>query len=270
MRTLVTAAAAALGLALAGCGGGATTAATGAAGGAQQGCAPLGDSRPVTVLITDVSGSTRDLRGPGGPFERDWLLAACHTALEQGTLWATTADSQTVANSEWTVRDRVFAPTIEDNDLLAAAELRRQADGLRPQARAIVGSTRRSTSDLVGALQVAARLLRDHPDRPRALVFLTDGGINDGRRDLGYDPPRTAEGRERVIARLRAAGRLPDLTGGGGTPVRVWMGGLGHGVGGGDPAKTQAVIDLWHALIPAAGGELVAEDSALRLPGFPG
>jgi hypothetical protein len=189
--------------------------------------------------------------------------------MRQGTLWATTADSQTVANSTWLVRGQEFTPTIEDNDLLAGAELGRRADELGPTAREVVGSTRRSTSDLVGALQVAARLLRDHPDRPRALVFLTDGGINDGRRDLGFDPPRTDEGRAHVIARLRADGRLPDLRGGRGTPVRVWMGGLGHGVGGGDPVKTQAVIDLWHALIPAAGGELVAEDSALRLPGFP-
>lgn len=233
-----------------------------------QACTSFSAKRPVTVLIVDVSGSTKALRTRNGQFEKDWNMAACYTAMNQGSLWATTADSQTVADSLWRVH-KDFTPTITDNDLLGAAEVRRQAEGLAPQANQIIGSTKPSRSDLLGALQVAARLLRDYPNRPRDLVFLTDGGINATGVNLGFDPPRTNDGRTKVINRLRAAGQLPDLTGGAGQPVRVWMGGLGHGVGGGDPRKTQAVIELWRALIPAAHGELASEDSSLRLPDFP-
>ena len=95
-------------------------------------------------------------------------MAACYTALNQGSLWATTADSQTLANSLWRVR-KDFKPTVTDNELLAQAELKKRADGLASQAREIVGFTKRSRSDLLGALHVASRLFRDYPDRPRAL-----------------------------------------------------------------------------------------------------
>jgi hypothetical protein len=169
----------------------------------------------------------------------------------------------------WQVQGQDFKPSIEDNDKLGAAEVQRQAEQLQSKARQIVGTTKRSQSDLMGALEVASRLLRDYPDRPRALVFLTDGGINVGQTNLGFDPPRTAEGRDRTIERLRENGELPDLTGGQGDPVRVYMGGLGRGVGGGDPRKTRALIEFWRELIPAAGGELVSDDSSLRFPQFP-
>jgi hypothetical protein len=232
-------------------------------------CASFGSEHPLTVLIVDVSGSTKDMRGPGGQFEKDWLSAACNTAVKQGTLWATTADSQTVANSVWQVQGQEFKPTIEDNDTLGAAEVRKQAASLTPKAREIVGTTVRSKSDLLGALQVASRLFRDYPDRRRDLVFLTDGGINVGKVDLRYKTLRTHEGRAKVIERLRDSGQLPDLTGGHGKKVRVWMGGLGRGIGGGDTRKTTALIEFWRELIPAAGGELVTDDSSLRLPNFP-
>lgn len=268
-RHTKTLAAAATGAALllSGCGGDIGTAGAGASASGQA-CTSFSSKRPVTVLIVDVSGSTKALRNRGGQFESDWNMAACHTALNQGSLWATTADSQTLANSLWRVR-KDFKPTITDNELLAQAEMQKAADGLAPQAREIVGSTRRSRSDLLGALHVASRLFRDYPDRPRALVFLTDGGINGGGVNLRTDLPLTNAERTTFIARLKASGQLPDLTGGSGPPVRVWMGGLGHGTGRGDPRRTQAVIELWHSLIPAAHGELASEDSSLRLPNFP-
>ena len=242
--------------------------ATGGTGGPGKACTALGAKRPVTILIVDVSGSTKALRGRGGQYESDWNMAACYTAMNQGSLWATTADSQTLANSLWHVH-KDFKPTIADNKLLAQAELKKAAAGLAPQGRQIVGSTKPSSSDLLGALQVAARLFRDYPDRPRDLVFLTDGGINGGGVKLRTDLPLTDAARGELVARLKDSGQLPDLTGGAGRPVRVWMGGLGHGVGGGDPRRTQAIIELWRSLIPAAHGELASEDSTLRLPNFP-
>src|SRR6185369_14313502 len=67
-------------------------------------CTSFSKKRPVTVLIVDVSGSTKALRAPGGQFENDWKMAACYTAMIQGSRWATTADSQTVADSLWLVK----------------------------------------------------------------------------------------------------------------------------------------------------------------------
>src|SRR3954453_22305362 len=104
-----------------------------------RGWTPMGPERPPTLLVTDVSGSTRALRGPGGQYEKDWMTAACYTAMRQGTLWATTANSATLKTSQWQVSGKSFAPTIEDNDLLGAAELRKQAQSLAPDARQIVG-----------------------------------------------------------------------------------------------------------------------------------
>jgi hypothetical protein len=266
--SLLAVAATAAALLLAGCAGAPGPDGNGATGTSAQACTSFAKKRPVTVLIVDVSGSTKALRAPGGQFESDWKMAACYTAMNQGSLWATTADSQTVADSLWLVH-KDFTPSITDNNLLGAAEVGKQAKSLDPKATEIVGSTKHSQSDLLGALQVASRLFRDYPNRPRELVFLTDGGINAGGVNLGFDPPRTDAGRSKVIGRLQASGQLADLTGGAGQPVRVWMGGLGHGVGGGDPRKTQAVIDLWRSLIPAAHGKLASDDSSLRLPDFP-
>jgi hypothetical protein len=223
---------------------------------------------PVTALIMDVSGSTKDLRKPGGQFDQDWMVAAQATAEHRGTLWATTADSQTVKNSIWVVRGLEFKPTITDNNLLAKAELRKKAQGLAPQEQQMLRGERHSRSDLLGGLAVAARLFQDYPDRPRDLVFLTDGGINVGTRDLGYDPPLTARGRRRVVAQLRHKGLVPNLKRGS-TPVRVWLGGIGHGVGGNDPRRTIALIKLWRALIPATGAKLVSEETSLNLIEFP-
>src|SRR3954469_754923 len=143
-------------LLLAGCAGApGTGSGTGGAGTSAQACTSFAKKRPVTVLIVDVSGSTKALRAPGGQFESDWKMAACYTAMNQGSLWATTADSQTVADSLWLVH-KDFTPSITDNNLLGAAEVGKQAKSLDPKATEIVGSTKHSQSDLLGALQVAS------------------------------------------------------------------------------------------------------------------
>lgn len=89
--------------------------------------------------------------------------------MNQGSLWATTADSQSLANSPVEGRGKDFTPTFTDNPLPAEATVRKQAEALAPPARQIVGSQKHSQSDLLGALQVAARLFRDYPDRTREL-----------------------------------------------------------------------------------------------------
>ena len=98
----------------------------------------------------------------------------------------------------------------------------------------------RGGSDLLGALQVAARLFRDYPDRPRNLVLLTDGVITADGVNLLRRAPTGDAGRQRLIERLLADGRLPDLRGGAGPKPRVWIGGLGHDANGRLTPRTSA------------------------------
>jgi hypothetical protein len=208
---------------------------------------------------------------PGGQWEQEWLDAVRATAAKQGVLWATTADGNAVSRSLWSVRGRAFRPTIDDNKLLGEAELRHQADSLRGVDRQIMAVRGRGGSDLLGALQVAARLFRDYPNRPRNLVLFTDGGITTDGLNLMYRPPETNRARRRLIERLRADGRLPDLSGGTGPEPRVWIGSIGHGTEREmTPEVARNIIAFWEALLPAAHAELVSADSAsLRLVDFP-
>ncbi len=129
----------------------------------------------------------------------------------------------------------------------------------------------RGGSDLLGALQLAARLFRDYPDRSRNLVLLTDGAITADGVNLMRRAPGGTEARARLIDRLRADGRLPDISGGAGRTPRVWIGGLGHDTQGHlSPRASRDIVAFWEAMIPAAGAELISADSAsLRLVHFP-
>ncbi len=87
-------------------------------------------------MIVDVSSSTADLRAPGGPWEQQWLEAAKGTAAAEGVLWATTADGATLSRSTWTVAGHAFKATIDDNQLLADAELQRRPNACAPPTAA--------------------------------------------------------------------------------------------------------------------------------------
>jgi len=226
---------------------------------------------PLTAVIVDVSSSTAPLRAPGGPWEQAWMDAVRATASKQGVLWATTADGATISHSLWSVQGRVFKPTLDDNQLLAKAELKRQAESLRGDDRRLMSVQGRGGSDLLGALQVAAQLFRDYPNRPRNLVLLTDGGITADGVNLLRRAPTRPGARARLLKRLRADGRLPDLSGSAGAQPRVWIGGIGHGSDGSmTPQTSRNIIAFWEALIPAAHGQLVSADSAsLQLVNFP-
>lgn len=249
-------------LLLAGCGGSSTKPAVSPTEGKPN---PTG---PIVALITDISGSTEELRHPGGDFEKGWLATATATALARGSLWATVADGETLSSSTWLINGKGFTPSVEGNDLLGDGEMKKKAKELLPEARKELSMEGAEGSDLLGALQAAARLFADYPDRQRALVLLTDGAINKGGIRTSSTALRTEAGREKAINDLKQQGLIAGLSGGG-EPVRVWIGGLGYGVGGGDAAKTLQIIEFWKALIPAAGGELVSQDSSLRLVAFP-
>lgn len=248
-------------LALAGCGGGASKSTVSPTEGKPN------TTGPIVALIADISGSTEELRELGGDFEKGWMATATATALARGSLWSTVADGETLSSSTWLINGKGFTPSVEGNDLLGDGEMKKKAVELLPEARKQLSMQGAEGSDLLGALQAASRLFSDYPDRQRALVLLTDGAINKGGVRTSSTALRTDAGRAEALKDLKSQGLIADLSGDG-KPVRVWIGGLGHGVGGGDAAKTLQIIAFWEALIPAAGGELVSQDSSLRLVDF--
>ena len=176
------------------------------------------DSGPVVAVISDVSVSTKPERVQGGTYEQGWMDTARATAAARGSLWASAADGQTLANSSWLVNGYGFKDPQVGSDLLKDAALKKQADELQPKAREIL-SVNRNGSDLLGALFAASRLYADYPDRDRALVLLTDGGITTGGINIAKNLPTTDAERTQAIQRLKKNGQLADLTGGSGEPV---------------------------------------------------
>ena len=238
------------------------------AGGALTGCGggPNASERPLTVLFIDISQSTENARNRGGLYEQWANKATKQTALAQGTLYAAWADANTVATSIWEIDGHRFKPATSGSSQIIDGELRKQADDLAQQLSALVSSRSSRGSDLLGALQMASQLFGNYPQRPRSLILLTDGAVNVGGVNLRA-PPKNAVVIKHIIARLRKRGELPDLTGGKGEPVRVWIAGLGHGLG---REKSRGAIAFWQALIPHTHGELVAYNSGtLRLANFP-
>ena len=144
------------------------------------------------------------------------------------------------------------------------AELKQQAERLRPTDRRLMAVKGRGGSDLLGALQLAARLFRDYPDRPRNLVLLTDGAITaDGVNLTRHAPANTQRARARLIDRLRADGRLPDISGGAGQKPRVWIGGLGHDTQGHlSPRASRDIL----APVKSAPGWIRTSDLRIRSP----
>lgn len=230
-----------------------------------SGCGPHEYEGPIVVLFVDTSPSTSSERGANGSFSQAAEETAVGTSSELGTLFAATATENTVGNSTWEIQE-TFTCGIPDNEKLCRPAARDQAVALGPDLTALVQEQGGGGSDLLGALQGAGRLFSDYPGRNRDLVFLTDGDINTPAFHLYAELPMSPEEMDARIQDLIAAGSVPDL-GEGNEPVRVWLGGLGHGLP--DPDKATQVIHFWEKLIPATGGTLEVADSSPRLTGFP-
>ncbi len=235
--------------------------------------------RPVVVLIVDVSGSTNDLRkGSGSVFGRGVAETVTQSALAEGQLWATSAEAAVLANSNWIVNgsaadsDANFVKP-EGGEVFQKEALVQKAKKLNGSSdvKGLLVTTGNAGSDLLGALQFAATVFKSYPERPRALVLLTDGGINARGTDLNRNPPVTPAEQDAVIRKWKSAQEFPagGLTGGSGKPVSVWIGGLGSGMTGNGGRDARSVRDLWAKLISAEGGTLVQGDASLNLINFP-
>jgi hypothetical protein len=252
-RSLAAAATIAAALALPGC---QTSEISGAFTGAQE-C-----KGPIVFLLADTSRSTDDERVAGGLYERAGLKVLTETARQCGELFAAPLDGNAVANGEWVIDGEQFRARIGGNEQLGELARVEKARELQPALRQLLRQRASRGSDVLGALQRAALTARALPtDRRKLVVLLSDGAIVVGSRlNLYAEAPQTGGARRLFIARLRRLGELPDLRGFDG----VYLAGLGVGVSNRVAAK--AIVELWPALITAAGGRLEAADTSLRFP----
>ena len=229
-----------------------------------------GDSpTPTAVVMVDNSGSTQSLTKEFKPAIED---AFSRTAANEGQIWAAGGDNAVLANATWNIDGQKFTAPSEGS-ALQAEDLKQMGKNAAnsTNARLLLARTSRKGSDLVGLLKMAADVLAAHPDGPRSLLMLTDGGINELGVDLFKDPPKTEAERTKVIDRFVSNGLLTkdSLTGGKGAPVKVWLCGVGRGARGNGGLTALYVQQLWKQMITYAGGELVTSaPSCSALNGF--
>lgn len=206
-------------------------------------------------LLADDSGSTTPQRVAGGPYETSVMQVLADAARSScgATVTATRISGNSVAAAP--VFTTEFTKTVSGNPTLGRDARSRGVPTLRPSARQLlhrpVGMP--AGSDILGAMDRAAQSLHQvQGGHRRVLVVLTDGALL-VRGVQGYNvykaPPATASERGNFIRQLRHDRDLPDLHG-----VDVYLGGVAVGVGSRRTAK--AVVALWQALVPAAGGTL--------------
>jgi hypothetical protein len=248
------AAATLLALSLAGCG--ATNAALTFLNGG--GCKP----GPTVYLVPDVSGSTTALRQPGGLYTTTVEAAVTGTAKACGSLYAGTVEGNGL-NTSWIIDGKAFRQTIGGNAALgAAARAEKARQDVFPKISTLLTTKDTPGTDLLGVMSRVADAASGLPPGQRhqlTLVLLTDGVLNlPGRYSLYTTPIGTPVERQAFIARLRASGEIPRLTG-----FDVYLPGLGLGVANRDLAK--AVIELWQELVPLTGARLRSVDGSLHL-----
>ena len=236
-----------------------------------SGCGGIGDSSPTptSVIMVDSSGSTRHLIREFKPAIKD---AICRTASAEGKVWAAGGDAAVLANSTWTIDGKEFNVGDEGDEL---KKLDLQAlcvkEASSTEAASLVAMPHRQGSDLVGLVKMAADVLAAHPDGPRSLLFLTDGGINALGVDLFKSPPKTPDASDQLIKRFSGQGLISpnSLTGGKGSPVKVWLCGVGRGATGNGGLNANYVQQFWKQMIEYAGGTVVTSaPSCTNVEGF--
>lgn len=217
------------------------------------------DSGPIVETISDTSGSTRRQRGRNGAYEAAEMTAAEDAAAGCGELFATTADGNAVSDAGWVINGTQFDQALGDRKLSEAARVH-AARRLLPKVRRLLQLTPTAGTDLLGALQrvaLASNAL-SHRSRKVEIFIESDGVLNvpgSGGYSLYRTPVDTPRRRSEFVARLEAAGELPDLNG-----ASVVLQGIGVGVG--DRLLARSVIALWADLVPAMNGRLMSIDAA--------
>ncbi len=153
---------------------------------------------------------------------------------------------------------------LDTSEANAQAE-QRDRERLREEIHSALDAARARTpeSDLLSALDIAARKL-DSASGSHTVVVLDSGLSTAGVLDFAAEPALLDEDPEGLANDLEAADQLPDLSG-----MTVVFQGLG------DTFAPQPVLSrpersnliaIWSAIVRAAGGEVVVEQSPLDQP----
>ncbi len=153
---------------------------------------------------------------------------------------------------------------LDTSEANAQAE-QRDRERLREEVRGALDAARARTpeSDLLSALDIAARKL-DSASGSHTVVVLDSGLSTAGVLDFAAEPALLDEDPEGLANDLEVAGELPDLSG-----VTVIFQGLGDTFAPQPPLSRPErtnLIAIWSAIVRAAGGGEVVEQSPLDQP----
>jgi len=218
------------------------------------------ERKRTTVLLFDVSGSVRSAE----------LETRYHALIDQIVTTAEPGDrvagdrisAHSHAQARLALDQRIPPPKNGENRHFYENRLEAARDSLRQQAEALLDAPAASCTDLLGAFDLTARMLRGSDAAEKRLVVASDmvqtcGEVDFRRADL------SEHGITALIERERAVGRLPDLSG-----VSVWVAGAGTDTTVA-PARHRAIERFWQAYFAAAEAELAPERYAPTLLHWP-
>jgi len=209
-----------------------------------------------TVLLFDVSSSVRS----------DALLTRYRSVIDEVIATAQPGDyvvgdrinADSRAEAHLALDGHLPRPKSGENSHFFKQRLEVARDTLRQQADSLLSAPAASCTDLLGAFDLAARLLGGSGAAEKRTIVASDmvqtcGDVNFHRTDL------SEEAISALIEKERAAGRLPDLAG-----VSVWVAGAGTNKKIA-PERRAAIERFWQAYFEAAGAQLTSERYAPTL-----
>ena len=179
--------------------------------------ASAGESRSATVVLFDVSNSTRP-ESVRARYDETFGLVLAHLRESGGVLGADIIDANPMVHGALPINE-TFAPcTINDNSLDCRKRLDEQQRAARAGASTILSNSSRGT-DVFGALTLAGQFYEAYPDSgERTLVVLSDMVQSANGMHLGA----VEDWSEAQLSALLAQAPSVDLTG-----VRVYVVGAG-------------------------------------------
>lgn len=210
----------------------------------------------VVVVLVDVSGSVRDQEAiatyedafgkiteslaPGDVIAVGWISARSASEprlpIQEAMPEIARAPNELYRKAAWARAERELAA--------------RREELVRRFGRMLEARGSASTTDILGALDLARRVFQSYPSGTRALVILSDMVQESSELSLKRRVPEGGE-RSALVRRLKREGRIPDLAG-----VRAWV----VGARDPDPRRFRAIRSFWLELFHEAGATLREAD----------
>ena len=210
--------------------------------------ASAGESPSVTVVLFDVSNSTRP-ESVRDRYDATFGMVLAHLREEGGVLGADVIDENPLVHGELPINETFEPCTIRDNSLGCRSERGELEAGVRGEAAAILDTSSRGT-DVFGALALAEQFFEAYPDAgARTLVLLSDMVQSANGMHLGTVEAWT---RTELSASLEEAPAV-DLAG-----VRVYVIGAGStALVDMTPAQIEGMERFWRRWFEQVGASVV-------------